>query len=70
MNKEELQKIKQWLPRGYARQIFNETGLSFMTIYSTMNGKINNQRVIDAAIQIAKEEKDKAEKAKELVSTL
>ena len=41
MKKEELQKIKEWLPRGYARRIFLKTGISFMTIYSTINGKTN-----------------------------
>lgn len=70
MEKEELEKIKQWLPRGYARRIFTETGISFMTIYATMNGKSNNKRVLNAAIVIAKEEKVKAEKAKSEVSTL
>lgn len=70
MKKEDLQKIKQWLPRGYARRIYNETGISFMTIYATMNGKTNNREVIKAAIAIAKEEKEKAEKAKAEIETL
>ena len=39
MKKEDLQKIKQWLPRGYGRRIYNETGITFTTIYATMNGK-------------------------------
>lgn len=70
MKKEELQKIKEWLPRGYARRIFLETGISFMTIYSTINGKTNNKVVLDAAIAIAKEEKEKMEKTKNEVSAL
>lgn len=70
MDIKELQKIKQWLPRGYGRRIFDETGISFMTIYATMNGKTHNQKVIDAAIAIAKEEKEKAEKAKNEIAAL
>lgn len=53
MKNEDLQKIKQWLPRGYGRRIYNETGITFTTIYATMNGKTHNQKVIDAAIAIA-----------------
>lgn len=70
MKNKDLQKIKQWLPRGYAKRIFKETGISFMTIYSTINGKTHNQKVIDAAIAIAKEEKEKAEKAKNEIAAL
>lgn len=70
MKKEELQKIKQWLPRGYGRRIYNETGISFMTIYATMNGKTHNQKVIDVAIVIAKEEKERTEKARNEIATL
>lgn len=70
MKNEELQKIKKWLPRGYARRIFSETGISFMTIYSTMNGKASNKQVLESAIVIAKEEKEKLEKNKHEISTL
>lgn len=70
MKNEDLQKIKQWLPRGYGRRIFDETGITFTTIYATMNGKTNNQKVIDLAIIIAKEEKEKAEKAKNEIAAL
>ena len=70
MKKEELQKIKKWLPRGYARRIFLETGISFMTIYSTMNGKTNNKTVLDAASVIAQEEKEKLRKSKNKISAL
>lgn len=70
MKKEELQKIKEWLPRGYAKRIFLETGISFMTIYATINGKTNNKTVLDLAIAIAKEEKERMEKTKSEISTL
>ena len=70
MKKEDLQKSKQWLPRGYGRRIYNETGITFTTIYATMNGKTHNQRVIDTAIAIAKEEKEKNEKAKNEIAAL
>lgn len=70
MNKEELQKIKKWLPRGYAKRISLETGISFVTIYDTINGKARNQTVLDAAIAIAKEEKERVENIQNEVSTL
>lgn len=63
-------KIKAMLPRGYARRIFEETGISLATIYDTINGKSGNQVVIDAAIRIAAEEKEKKEKNKTLISAL
>ncbi len=70
MNKEEREKIKAMLPRGYARRIFLETKISLATIYDTINGKSSNQVVIDAAIRIAAEEKEKVEKNKTLISSL
>lgn len=70
MNKEELQKIKKWLPRGYAKRIYLETGISFVTIYETMNGKSRNKAVLDAAVAIAKEEKERVENMQDEVSTL
>ena len=70
MNKEKKKKIKKWLPRGYAKRIYLETGISFVTIYETMNGKARNKTVLDAAVAIAKEEKERVENIQNEVSTL
>lgn len=70
MKNEDLEKIKKWLPRGYAKRIYLETGISFVTIYATMNGKSKNKAVLDAAVAIAKEEKERVENMQNEVSTL
>lgn len=58
MKNEDLEKIKKWLPRGYAKRINLETGISFVTIYATMNGKSKNKAVLDAAVAICQGEKE------------
>ena len=69
MKNEDLEKIKKWLPRGYAKRINLETGISFVTIYATMNGKSKNKAVLDAAVAIAKEEKERVENMQDEVSS-
>ena len=70
MEKDELAKIKRWLPRGYAKHIYAKTGITFVTIYATINGKTNNQKVLTLAIEMAKVEKARVEAAQNEVSTL
>ena len=70
MKNEDLEKIKKWLPRGDAKRIYLETGINFVTIYATMNGKSKNKAVLDAAVAIAKEEKERVENMQNEVSTL
>ena len=70
MKNEDLEKIKKWLPRGYAKRINLETGISFVTIYATMNGKSKNKAVLDAAVAIVMEEKERVENMQDEVSTL
>ena len=70
MKNEDLEKIKKWLPRGYAKRINLETGISFVAIYATMNGNSKNKAVLDAAVAIAKEEKERVENMQDEVSTL
>ena len=70
MKKEDIQKMKKWLPRGYAKRIYDETGISFVTIYAVFAGRSTNDKVIEAAMRIVAEEKAKNEAMIQLLAKL
>lgn len=70
MKKEDLDKIKKWLPRGYAKNIAEELDVSTVTVYSVVGGKQNNERVIDALISLAIKNKEKQDAMTSKISTL
>lgn len=70
MKKEDLQKIKEWLPRGYAGIVSKKTGVSKVMVYKVIAGTYNNLTVLDALIKLAKEHKSKIEIQEKIISTL
>lgn len=53
----ELQKLKSALPTNYTDKLSIRTKKSRALVCQVINGKRNNLKIIDAAIQLAKEEK-------------
>lgn len=70
MKNEEIEKIKKWLPRGYAKIIQEKTGKSLPFIYQVVCGGTNNDKVYNALIELAIENKKKIEERRKLISTL
>lgn len=74
----DLKKLRDSLPSNYAelletkleKKLGKEKGLSKSTIYSVMNGVRHNSVIIDAAIELARETKEKLESQKEAIENL
>ena len=54
---ENLKKLRESLPKDYAALIESKTKLSQSTIYKVMAGQRKNAAIINAAIEIANEQK-------------
>jgi predicted transcriptional regulator len=59
---DELQKLKQHLPKEYARILAQEFKCTVGTVYKTLDGKTTRLDIIQRAIEIAREQKQKKEK--------
>lgn len=59
ITKAALRKLKSKLPRNYRKELAKRTGLSESAVYRTLKGDLNNTSIIEAAIQLAKENKDR-----------
>ncbi len=70
MKDEEIEKIKRWLPRGYAKIIRERTGKSLPFIYQVVCGGTNNDEVYRALLDLAVENKKEIEERQKLISTL
>lgn len=70
MKNEEIEKIKRWLPRGYAKIIRERTGKSLPIIYRVMCGGTYNDEVYRALLDLAIENKKEIEERQKLISTL
>ncbi len=54
MTTDTFKKLKEKLPRGYAKTIANKLDISESTVRKVLNGQRNNLNVIEAAIELAK----------------
>ena len=70
MKNEEIEKIKKWLPRGYAKIVQGRTGKSIPFIYQVVSGYTYNDDVYKALLDLALENKKKLEERQKLISTL
>lgn len=70
INASDLKKLRDSLPSNYAELLENKTEFSKSTIYSVMNGVRNNSVIIDAAIDLARDTKEKLESQKEAIENL
>ncbi len=55
MTPDTLKKLKEKLPRGYAKKIANKLNISESTVRKVINGQRNNFNVIVVALELAKE---------------
>ena len=69
-NNEELQKIRKWLPRGYAKIIQEKTGKNIASIYQVGCGRTCNDEIYRALLDLAIENKKEIEERQKLISTL
>ena len=51
-NNEELQKIRKWLPRGYAKIIQEKTGKNIASIYQVVCGRTCNDEIYRALLDL------------------
>jgi hypothetical protein len=56
INSENLRQLKEVLPQGSGKRIAEMTGLALNTVSATLNGRSNNQQVLDTAYFILDEE--------------
>jgi len=62
VTKKQLKRIKQNLPKHYAKTIAEQTGKSEALVYKVLSGDINNVDILSKAIELAYE--NSLEKAK------
>lgn len=55
MDADTLQKIKERLPKGYAKTLMGRINVSESTIYKTLRGDLDNETVIKAALELIEE---------------
>ncbi|MFR5684720.1 MAG: hypothetical protein ACLUD1_11915 [Clostridia bacterium] len=65
-----MEKIKKWLPRGYAKIIRDKTGRSISYIYQVVSGTTSNNEVYNALLELAVQKKAEIEKRRKLIDTL
>jgi hypothetical protein len=71
LSKRELQKIRAALPSGSQAEISTRTGLSIATIKSTLfNPERFNVVVIETALKLIQEQKEKVESFKNLIKEI
>jgi len=64
MTTDELDKLRMALPTKYIDTLCERTQFSRSMVSQVMNGERRNFEIIDAAIELAKEEKAKSEQRK------
>ena len=67
---EELSKLKELLPRGYARTLAEEFKCTESTVHNTLNGKTNRFDIIKRAVEMAKESKQVIYEVSEIVKNI
>ena len=71
MNAKDLKTLRNKLPKSWAATIASSTGKSKVYVWQVLNGKErHNDEIIDAAIELAKENKDKEAKRLEQIKSL
>lgn len=70
ITKKELTKLRNSLPERYVRKISETTGYVATYVWQVLNGHRWNEKIIDAAIELAKQTKEKLETAKNDIANL
>ena len=70
MTTEELEKLRSKLPKNNLEALSKITGFSTVYIWQVLNGERKNDVIIDAAIQLAKEELEKINARKMAIENL
>lgn len=68
--KKMFDRIRKWLPIGYAKIIHERTGKSFSAIYGVVSGKRTSEDIYNALLELALENKKKIEEREKLLETL
>lgn len=70
MTKKDLKKLRDQLPRGFGKTISEKTGYHFNTVYMVLKGELDNQEVIEAAIELARAENERKKQLQQKIKTL
>ena len=70
MSADELKKLKDSLPYDFGVELQKRTGFARTYCYQVLSGERKNPEIIDAAILLAKEEKEKRELQKSEIENL
>ncbi len=70
MTQQDIQKLKEKLPPKAYRNIAERTGYSYETVRSVFRGIRNNEKIIDAAIELAIEYNKTEKKRSQKISSL
>lgn len=70
MDIKQLEKLKKSLPPGALSEIANNLNLSVSLVSYVLNGKRQNESVIQEAIELAKKHKDKIAKQVDSINQL
>jgi len=70
MDKEQLKKLRESLPKKYAKTIAAECGVSADYVRKTLSGFRINNDVIDVAIKLATEHKNKLDERSKAIEEL
>lgn len=68
--KKMFERIKKWLPSGYANIIHERTGKSLSAIYGVVCGRTTSEDIYNALLELAIENKKRVEEREKLLETL
>jgi len=70
MKKNDLKKLRKKLPKDWVKRVHEKTGYKASHIYMVINKKRENQTIVDAAIEIAKEFQISQDAKRNLINNL
>lgn len=70
MTKKDLKNLRSKLPRGYGKILEKRTGKHFNSVYLALKGEINSDVIIEAAIDLAKEENERKKALQEKIKKI
>jgi hypothetical protein len=69
MTAEELKDLRNKLPRGWINRISKKSGFERSTVHKVLHGKSNNTKVLDATLEILKEDKQRDTELKQFIES-
>jgi predicted transcriptional regulator len=69
MTAEELKDLRNKLPRGWINRLSKKSGFERSTVHKVLHGKSTNTKVLDALLEMLKEDKQRDTELKQFIES-